>query len=157
MKSLRAWILRLAAVFSREQREHELAAEMQSLLQLHIDENLRSGMSPEQARREAIAKLDYVEPVKQAYRERDRLLFLEYFIQDLHFSVRQLVKYPAFSITATLVLALGIGSSVAIFCFVDAALIKPLPYPDPDSLVHVTESITTFPRANLSYLDYLDW
>jgi macrolide transport system ATP-binding/permease protein len=157
MKSLRAWIMRLVAVFAREQREHELAAEMQSLLQLHIDENLRSGMSPDQARREAIAKLDYVEPVKQAYREHDRLLFLEYFMQDLHFSLRQLVKYPGFSITATLVLALGIGSSVAIFSFVDAALIKPLPYPDPDSLVHVTESIPLFPRANLSYLDYLDW
>ena len=157
MKSLRAWIARLAAVFSREQREHELADEMQSLLQLHIDENLRSGMSAEQARRDALARLDHIEPVKDAYREHDRSLYLESFLQDLQFSLRQLIKYPGFSITAIFVLALGIASSVAIFSFVDAALIKPLPYPDPESLVHVTESIPLFPRANLSYLDYLDW
>ena len=157
MKSLRAWSLRVAAVFSRERHELELADEMDSLLQFHIDEHVRSGMSPEKARREAISKLDSVEPVKQAYRERDRFLFLEYFLQDLRFSLRQLVKYPSFSLTAIFVLALGIGASVAIFAFVDAALIRPLPYADPGSLVHVTETTTVLPRANLSYPDYLDW
>jgi len=77
--------------------------------------------------------------------------------QDFRYSLRQLRKSPGFAATAILVLALGMSASVAIFAFVDAALIKPLPYANPDRLVDVTESAEMFPRANLSYLDYLDW
>jgi len=77
--------------------------------------------------------------------------------QDFRYSLRQLRKSPGFAATAILVLALGMSASVAIFAFVDAALIKPLPYTNPDRLVDVTESAEMFPRANLSYPDYLDW
>jgi macrolide transport system ATP-binding/permease protein len=79
------------------------------------------------------------------------------FVQDLRYALRQLRKSPGFAFTAVLILALGIGASVAIFGFVDAALIKPLPYPDPNRLVEVTEKTDLFPHANLSYPDYLDW
>ncbi len=78
-------------------------------------------------------------------------------LQDLRYALRQLRKSPGFACTAILVLTLGISASVAIFGFVDAALIKPLPYANPSRLVEVTESITMIPRANLSYPDYLDW
>jgi len=78
-------------------------------------------------------------------------------IQDLRYAFRQLRKSPGFACTAILILTLGISASVAIFGFVDAALIKPLPYPNPTRLVDVTESAAMFPRANLSYPDYLDW
>ena len=79
-------------------------------------------------------------------------------MQDLRFALRQFRKNPGFGLTAVLMLALGIGASVAIFAFVDAALIKPLPYPAPNRLADVTESAgTLFPHANLSYPDYLDW
>jgi macrolide transport system ATP-binding/permease protein len=78
-------------------------------------------------------------------------------IQDLRYALRQLRKSPGFAWTAILILTLGISASVSIFGFVDAALIKPLPYPNPNRLVDVTESIAVFPRANLSYPDYLDW
>jgi macrolide transport system ATP-binding/permease protein len=78
-------------------------------------------------------------------------------LQDLRYALRQLRKSPGFTCTAVLILALGICASVAIFGFVDAALIKPLPYPNPTRLVEVTESIAMMPRANLSYPDYLDW
>ena len=78
-------------------------------------------------------------------------------LQDLRYALRQLRKSPGFACTAILILTLGMGASVAIFGFVDAALIKPLPYKDPSRLVDVTESVTMFPRANLSYPDYLDW
>ena len=77
--------------------------------------------------------------------------------QDLRFALRQLRKNPGFAATAIVILALGIGASVAIFAFVDAALIKPLPYPNPARLVEVTESLALFPRGNLSYPDYVDW
>ncbi len=77
--------------------------------------------------------------------------------QDFRYAFRQLRKNPGFACTSVLILALGICSSVTIFGFVDAALIKPLPYPDPSHLVLVTESVAMIPRANLSYPDYLDW
>ena len=78
-------------------------------------------------------------------------------IHDVRYAFRQMRKSPVFSASAILVLSLGVCASVAIFAFVDAALLKPLPYPDSSRLVDVTESAAMFPRANLSYLDYLDW
>ena len=77
--------------------------------------------------------------------------------QDLRYAVRQLRKNIGFACTAVLLLALGIGASVGIFAFVDAALIKPLPYATPARLVGVYEYIPICPRCNLSYFDYLDW
>jgi predicted permease len=78
-------------------------------------------------------------------------------IHDVRYAFRQMRKSPVFSATAIVVLSLGVCASVAIFAFVDAALLKALPYPDSSRLVDVTESAAMFPRANLSYLDYLDW
>jgi macrolide transport system ATP-binding/permease protein len=78
-------------------------------------------------------------------------------LHDVRFSLRQLGKNLGFACTAVFVLAMGMAASTAIFAFVDAALIKPLPYFDPTRLVDVTESIAMIPRANLSYADYVDW
>jgi len=78
-------------------------------------------------------------------------------LQDIHYALRQLRKSPGLAVTAILILTVGIGASTAIFGFVDAALIRPLPYQHPDRLVDVSESTAMFPRSNLSYLDYLDW
>jgi macrolide transport system ATP-binding/permease protein len=91
------------------------------------------------------------------YCERSTIPFLEHVVQDVRFAVRQLTKNRGFALTAILVLMLGIGASAAIFGFVDAALVKPLPYRDPTRLVGVTESTAQIPRANLSIPDYLDW
>lgn len=78
-------------------------------------------------------------------------------LQDARFTIRQLRKSPGFTCTAIFTLALGMCASVAIFAFVDAALIKPLPYPNPARLVGVFERVQMFPQSNLSYADYLDW
>jgi macrolide transport system ATP-binding/permease protein len=77
--------------------------------------------------------------------------------QDFRYTLRQMRRNPGFAFTSIVILALGMCASVAIFGFVDAALIKPLPYSNPSQLVMVTESAALFPRANLSYPDYLDW
>ena len=82
---------------------------------------------------------------------------LEHIRRDLRFEARQLRRTPGFALTAAFTLALGICAGVTIFAFVDAALLKPLPYPDASRLVGVFERIEAFPRSNLSYLDYLDW
>lgn len=159
MKLLRAWALRLAGMLpgTRRARERELAAEIDSHLQMHIDDNLRAGMTPEQARREAILQLGGVEATKEAYRDRSTIPFLEHLLQDLRFTIRQMRKNLGFTCTGVFVLALGMCASVAIFAFVDAALIKPLPYRDQSRLVAVSETSTDYPRALLSYADFADW
>ncbi len=157
MRKLRAWLARFKGLFQKDARERELAAELESHLQMHIDDNLRAGMSPQEARRVAVMKLGGVDQTKEAYRDRATIPFLESVIQDLRFTFRQLRKNPAFTGTATAMVALGIGASVAIFAFVDAALIKPLPYQDPSRLLFVTGTTPGIPRGALSYFDYLDW
>jgi hypothetical protein len=77
--------------------------------------------------------------------------------QDFRFAIRQLRKNPVFAVTAVFTLALGLCATIAIFAFVDAALIRPLPYANPSRLVGVFETVAMFPRSNLSYADYLDW
>lgn len=158
MRTFRAFMLRLCGLRPNASRDKELADEIESNLQLHIDDNVRLGMTPEQARRAAILKLGGIEPAKEAYRDRATLPLLENLGRDLRFALRQLSKNPGFTFTAMLMLALGLCASVAIFAFVDAALIKPLPYKDPKQLVGVYEKIEgTCPFCNLSYPDYLDW
>ena len=158
MKPLRAWVLRLAGMLLHRDRERELADEIEAHLQMHSDDNLRSGMSLEQARREAILKLGGVESVKEAYRERNTVRFVENLLRDIRFSIRQSRKNPGFTSTAILMLALGMCASVAIFAFVDATLIQPLPYRHPARLVGIYEhALPLCPRCDLSYLDYLDW
>src|SRR5262245_8302946 len=84
-------------------------------------------------------------------------LLIEDFLRDLRFTVRQLWNAPGFTSTSILTLAIGMCGSVAIFAFVDAALLKPLPCRNPTRLISVFESIAIFPQSNLSYFDYLDW
>ena len=157
MRQLRAWLWRLKGLFFKDARERELADELESHLQMHIDDNIRAGMSPQEARRVAVMKLGGVDQTKEAYRDRATIPFLESAVQDLRFTLRQLRKNPAFTVTAITMVALGIGASVAIFAFVDAALIKPLPYQDPGRLLFVTETTPEIPRAYFSHPDYLDW
>jgi predicted permease len=97
-----------------------------------------------------------VQPLASLNRLTVNLMF-ENLRRDLRFEARQLRKAGGFTLTAVLTLALGICASVTIFAFVDAALLKPLPYPDASRLVGVFERVEAFPRSNLSYLDYLDW
>ena len=156
-KRLRAWFLRFTGVFSGKREQQAFADEIESHLQLHIDDNVRLGMTPKQARREAILKLGGVELTKQVYRERNTLPGIDDLLQDLRFAWRQLLRSPGFTATAAIMLALGIGASVAIFAFVDAALLKPLPYHDPARLAGVNESVKLFGSSPLSYPDYLDW
>jgi predicted permease len=123
---------------------------------MNIDDNLRAGMTEVEARRQAMLRLGG-ERTKQAYRERGTLPLVENVVGDLRFAVRQLVKHPGFAATAIVVLALGIGASVAIFGFVDAALLEPLPYANPGRLMSVNKASVESPRWPLSYPDYLDW
>jgi hypothetical protein len=124
---------------------------------MHIEDNLRLGMTAEEAGRDAKLRLGGVESTKQAYRERHTIPLVENMLQDLRFAFRQLQKNLGFACTAVLMLALGICANVAIFAFVDATLIKPLPYQDPSRLVSLFESNALGSQYHLSYPAYLDW
>ena len=157
MNRLRAWLRRLTGVVPTQQQEQDFSSELESHLQLHIDDNLRAGMAPDEARRSAILKLGGIELTKQAHREGRTFPLFETTVQDIRYALRQLRRSPGFTATAILMLALGIGASIAIFAFVDAALIKPLPYADPTRLADVAEHGVAFPRSNISYPDFRDW
>ena len=148
---------RLSNLFSRSSLDRDIDSEIQTHLEMKIDANLEAGMSPEEARRDALLRFGNITVMKERVVGEDAALLLASIWADVKYACRQLRRNPGFTISAVAVLAVGIGASVAIFAFVDAALIKPLPYPDPTRLVDVTESLSLFPRANLSYLDYLDW
>lgn len=157
MRTVRAWLHRLAGLFTTRRRAADQDAELRSHLQLHIDDNLRAGMTPDEARRCALVALGGLETTREAYGERGTLPFAEHVVQDVRFALRQLRRRPGVTTAAAGVLALGIAASASIFAFVDAALIEPLPYRSPDRLLAVTEGTVQIPRANLSYADYLDW
>jgi predicted permease len=141
----------------RKRSADDFAEEIQSHLELETDALKREGLSEAAARQKAKSEFGSVSVARERFYLRGRAVWLDNLVRDARFAVRQLLKNPGFTATAVLVMALGIGASVAIFAFVDAALIKPLPYENPSRLVNLFESNLTGPRFHLSYLDYLDW
>src|SRR5207249_6511584 len=152
MRQLRALFFRLAALFRKAQRDRDLAAEMESHLQLHIEDNLRAGMSPTEARRQALIKLGCVEQTKEIYHDRRGLPLLETLFQDLRFAFRMLRKNPGFTCVAVLTLALGIGVNTAVFSLAEAFLVRPLALPS----LHRLVAITTGQKSTVAAADYFD-
>jgi putative ABC transport system permease protein len=137
MRQLRAWFLRLRGLFGKESRDRQFAEEVESHLQMHVEDNLRAGMSPEKARREALLKLGGVEQTKEICRDRRTLPYLETLIQDLRFGARMFRKNPGFTAIAVFTLALGIAANATIFSFLSAWILKKPAVSDPDRLMVV--------------------
>src|SRR6266568_1563907 len=135
MRRLRAWLVRLAGLFNKRRRERELAEELESHLQMHIADNLSAGITPAEARRQAMIKLGGLEQAKENYRDRRGLPMIETVVQDIRYGLRQLRRNPGFTAVAVLTLALGIGANTAIFSLIDAVMLRMLPVQKAEELV----------------------
>jgi ABC-type antimicrobial peptide transport system permease subunit len=135
LRQLRGWLMRLFGLLDRSRREREFAEELESHLAFHIEDNLRAGMSPDEARRQALIKLGGVTLAQELHREQRGLAMFETLVQDLRFGFRLLRRNPGFSFVAILTLALGIGANTAIFSLMDAIFWRPLPVSQPEELV----------------------
>jgi len=158
MRQVRAWFIRIQGLFERNRRDREFAEELEAHLQLHIDDGIRSGLTPAEARREAVIKLGGMEPTKENHRDRRGIPFLETLARDLAYAARMLRRNPGFAATVVLTLGLGIGATTAIFTVVNAVLLRPLPYPDPNRLVYIAMSFGEPGDHVFSYtMDYPAW
>src|SRR5262245_31528171 len=155
---LRKLFHRLRAQLRRGKIEPELDRELQFHLDMETAENVRRGMSEEEARRSARMSFGGVERTKEDYRDIARFRRLEDIWQDLRYGARMLLKTPGFTAATALTLALGIGANTAVFSVVYATLLKPLPYPEAERIYGVEVVI---PERNLSLAgriqDYLEW
>lgn len=161
MSRVRGWLVRLGNTFRRGRREQDLDAELQAHLDLHIHDNLRQGMTPEEARRVALLRFGGLEAVKEQCRAARRVVALEDVGKDLRYGARMLMKSPSFTAVAVLSLAVGIGVNTAVFSIVDAMLFRSFPYRDPDRLVML--GLVNFRSSNPDFFanphvaDYISW
>ncbi|HJQ32445.1 MAG TPA: ABC transporter permease [Pyrinomonadaceae bacterium] len=158
LRRLRALLARLAGFPQRDERERELAEELETHLQMQIEENLRAGMSPREARRLALVKLGGAAQVKEECRRRRGFPMLEDLWQDLRYGVRILAKQPGFTAVAALALGLGIGVNTAILSVVNGFVLRPLPVERPEELVvpHWGRKTDAQVWGEFSYPNYLD-
>ena len=149
-------------LFHKDRVDQESSEEIRAYLDLLTEAKLRQGMSPREARRDALLELGGVEQVEERVREIRMGRFIETVWRDVRTGVRALVHSPVFTVVTVLSLALGIGANTAIFSVVNGLLLRPLPYPESEQIVDVwhTPPQQSFPgldRFTVSPANYLDW
>jgi macrolide transport system ATP-binding/permease protein len=156
MKSLRRFLARLANFATRRRDEQRLREEIEEHIALQTAENIRAGLTPVEARRQARLKFGAVEAMKEDYRAARGLQFVERLVQDLRFAIRSLRRTPGLTLFVVITLALGIGMTSATFSMVDALIFRPYPVPHPSGLVTLVTTTHDTSFEDFSYREYLD-
>ena len=149
--------LRLRSLFRRGQVEAELNEELRYHLERQIEVNTAAGMSVEEARYAALRAMHGLDQRKEECRDMRRVRLIEDLWRDFRFSLRSLLKRPGFTAIALLALALGIGANTAIFSLVNAVILQPLPYRDPDRLISVYGTRNRSTQGSVGPTDFLDY
>ena len=150
---------RIRALMSGRRLDEDFDAELRAHLRLLTDENIRQGMSPAEAARQAHLRLGGVAQLEERHRDARSLPLLETARQDVRYAVRALRKNPAYAVVAIATLAIGIGAGTTVYSVAGAVLLRPLPYADPDRLVRVFETnpLKGWTRNIASPANYADW
>ncbi len=156
MKSLRRFFSQLSSLATRRAQDERLREEIEGHIVLQTAENIRAGLSHVEARRQALLKFGGVEAIKQDYRAKRGLPFIENVIQDIRFAFRSLRRTPGLTAFVVITLALGIGMTSATFSMVDALIFRPYPVPHPSSIVTLVSTTHDSPFDDFSYREYLD-
>src|ERR1700677_3739128 len=141
MKFLRRFFKRLSNLATGRSADRRLQDEIAEHLALQTEENLRAGMSPAEARRQAALKLGTAQAIRERHHAEHSLPFFENLAQDLRFAFRMLLRSPGFSLIVIATMALGVGATTAIYSVVDATLLHPLPYPHPSEIVQIEANL----------------
>ena len=154
--------LTLRSVFFRKRVDRELEEELQYHLERQIEEGLNTGLTPEEARYTAVRAMGTIAKSKEECRDMRRVNFIDDFLRDLGYAGRNLRRSPGFATLTVLIMALGIGANTAVFSVVNAVLLKPLSYRDPDRIVTLSNFSTSreAPTAlskQVSVPDFQDW
>jgi predicted permease len=160
VRTLRSLLTRTFSNFNRARDERELSEELNAHLQTHIDDNVRAGMTLDEARRNALLNLGGFAQTTEACRSRQHLPFVETTMQDLRYALRMLRKTPGFAAAAILTLALGIGANTAIFSVLNAVILKPLEYQQPDRLMRLASTFPNYDEFWISmpeYFEFREW
>jgi predicted permease len=142
-----------------KRRDEDLAAELDAHLSAHVADNLRAGMTPDEARRSALLTLGGTMQTTELVRDAGSMQWLDDARLDLRHSLRSLRRAPGFALTAGAVIALGIAATTAAFTLLDYVLLRPLPFPQPDRLVRIFQSDLArgVPRIEASPPNFTDW
>jgi predicted permease len=151
MSALREALERVRSFFQQSQRDSDLDAEMAAHLELATEENLRQGMSADEARRQAMVRFGGVAQAREKHDEARGLPWLDVLMQDVRFTLRTLGRDRGFTLIAVIILGLGIGANITVFSVVNTILLRPLPFPNPQQLVRILSKNPTGGESSMTY------
>lgn len=154
-----AWLSRIRALFGARRLDEDFSREIAAHLEMLAEDYARRGMTPAEARREAVLRFGGPMQIQESNRDRRSLPFVETTLQDVKYAYRSLRRQPTFALVAIATLAVGIGAGTAVFSFAGAVLLRPLPYSRPHELVRAFEAnpLRRWTRNIASPANYADW